>query len=107
MSGGGRRLEQMRSEWRLAANGRGTSVRYRYEGSAGGSLPRWLAKIGREARTRAVLEGLAGEVRRRAPAESSSPGGAQSGSATCRSCLPRLAPLNRRISVVGAFSSPS
>jgi uncharacterized protein YndB with AHSA1/START domain len=62
------RLERLRSEWRIApAAGGGTRASYRYEGEPG-PLPAWVWRLAWRSRTRAVLDGLIGEVERRAAA---------------------------------------
>jgi hypothetical protein len=67
-SGDAVRLRRLRSEWRIGPDaGGGTRASYRYEGESG-PLPTWVARLAWRSRTRAVLDGLAAEVERRAAA---------------------------------------
>ena len=60
------RLQRLRSEWRIGPNvGGGTRASYRYEGESG-PLPSWVSRLAWRSQTRAVLDGLADEVERRA-----------------------------------------
>ena len=59
------RIETMRTEWRIEPDGEQTRARYRYQGEMSG-LARWMPRIGVQARSRAVLDGLADELARRA-----------------------------------------
>ena len=56
------RVERMQTEWRIEAAASGTSVRYRFEGDAGGSLPEWAARVGWRSSTPRVLDGLRHEL---------------------------------------------
>jgi carbon monoxide dehydrogenase subunit G len=65
-SGGAVRLQRLRSEWRIGPDaGGGTRASYRYEGESG-PLPAWVARRAWRSQTRAVLDGLARELERRA-----------------------------------------
>ena len=59
------RLERLRSEWLLEDAGDATDARYVYEGSAAGTLPGWVARIGWRRHTGIVIDALAVEVERR------------------------------------------
>lgn len=60
------RLHVLRSLWTLRADGPHTRASYTYEGPSSGRLNDLLGRIGARARSRAVIEGLAAEVARRA-----------------------------------------
>lgn len=59
------RVDDMRTNWRIGPDGEGTQVRYEYVGSAGGTLPEWVARIGWEMQTGILLESLEREVESR------------------------------------------
>jgi len=63
------RVESMRTVWRIEPEGSATAVRYVYEGSPGGVLPDWVARIGWEMQTGILMDALGEEVERRGERE--------------------------------------
>ncbi len=59
------RVEEMKTTWELTPLGTGTRIRYVYQGSPGGFLPDWVARIGWEMQTGILMDALADELERR------------------------------------------